>query len=172
MRFNPLWLTSPIAQAVHGVEENMLESTYDQYLMLSAYDTHFSYAKTPHDKLDVVRSLFTDAGKGTHSQRSSSSSASENIVTFFPFFFIYSCDVVGQGPQDSARGRCRQAGQHYPVCPAASVLLPRCASIGLPLLHREEPDHHVHAVHRYHRGNGACTTCTARTARALVCVRG
>jgi ABC-type antimicrobial peptide transport system permease subunit len=49
--------------AVHGVEENMLSSTYDQYLMLSAYDTHFSYAKTPHDKLDIVRSLFTDAGK-------------------------------------------------------------------------------------------------------------
>ncbi|ELR12239.1 efflux ABC transporter, permease, putative, partial [Acanthamoeba castellanii str. Neff] len=53
--------------AVHGVEENMLESTYDQYLMLSAYDTHFSYAKTPHDKLDVVRSLFTDAGKAVTS---------------------------------------------------------------------------------------------------------
>jgi hypothetical protein len=53
-------------QAVHGVEENMLSSTYDQYLMLSAYDTHFSYAKTPHDKLDIVRSLFTDAGKGAH----------------------------------------------------------------------------------------------------------
>ena len=70
-----------MAQAVHGVEENMLESTYDQYLMLSAYDTHFSYAKTPHDKLDVVRSLFTDAGKGTHSQRSSSW-ASKNSVTF------------------------------------------------------------------------------------------
>lgn len=50
---------------VHGVEENMLLSSYDQYLMYSAIDQHFSYAKTPHGKPDIVRSLFTDAGKGT-----------------------------------------------------------------------------------------------------------
>jgi ABC-type antimicrobial peptide transport system permease subunit len=48
---------------IHGVEENMLSSSYDQYLMLSAIDQHFSYAKTPHGKDDIVRSLYTDAGK-------------------------------------------------------------------------------------------------------------
>lgn len=49
---------------VHGVEKNMLSSSYDQYLMYSAVDQHFSYAKTPHGKDDIVRSLYTDAGKG------------------------------------------------------------------------------------------------------------
>eukprot|EP01114_Cavostelium_apophysatum_P002845 TRINITY_DN1253_c0_g3_i1.p1 TRINITY_DN1253_c0_g3~~TRINITY_DN1253_c0_g3_i1.p1 ORF type:complete len:1241 (+),score=361.47 TRINITY_DN1253_c0_g3_i1:25-3723(+) len=48
---------------VYGVEENYLDTTYNKFFRPAEYDTRFKYNTTENDEPNVVRSLFTDAGK-------------------------------------------------------------------------------------------------------------
>jgi len=41
-----------------------METMYDEYFVKTDIDDSFTYAKTEHGMPDVIRSLYTDAGKG------------------------------------------------------------------------------------------------------------
>ncbi len=47
-----------------GVDENYMNTMFDEYFIASAIDEHFSYELTRHNKPDIVKSLYKDAGKG------------------------------------------------------------------------------------------------------------
>lgn len=46
------------------MDETYLETAYDQYLMVSAEDKQFHYTKTPNGQDNIIKSLYTDTGKG------------------------------------------------------------------------------------------------------------
>ena len=49
-----------------GVEENFLSVAYDRFFNPTEYDKEFSYSQVD-GKPDVIKSLYTDAGKGNFS---------------------------------------------------------------------------------------------------------
>ena len=49
---------------MYGVEPNFLDVAYDTYFLVDEYDTSFSYSRTPTGKYDIIKSLYTEAGKG------------------------------------------------------------------------------------------------------------
>lgn len=52
----------PPLQLIYGVEENYLDATFDQYLVVQEADDSVSYSATPSGKKDIVRSLFSTPG--------------------------------------------------------------------------------------------------------------
>lgn len=46
------------------MEENYLSTTYTQFYIPTEVSDQFSYSETSDGKPDVIKSLFTDAGKG------------------------------------------------------------------------------------------------------------
>lgn len=55
-----------LSVAIYGVEENYLDSTYTKFFQPQEISTQFNYELTSDNKPNVIKSLFTDAGKGTH----------------------------------------------------------------------------------------------------------
>uniref|UniRef100_A0A6B2KXA1 ABC3 transporter permease C-terminal domain-containing protein n=1 Tax=Arcella intermedia TaxID=1963864 RepID=A0A6B2KXA1_9EUKA len=45
---------------IYGVDENFLDITYDEFVSVTEYDDGHSFQNTPHNKLDLIRSITND----------------------------------------------------------------------------------------------------------------